>query len=221
MNATPSKPVPAITVARLQKLFPGAPADMIQELADNPTWYLRANITSVGRMAMFLAQFGHETQGLRKLTESLSYSADRMAVVWPGRFAVEPTAKVKRPNEQAKLLARRPQALANNVYGGRMGNVQPGDGWLFRGRGPGLTGRDAYREVGAIVGVDFEGNPDLAATPYGAFIAGIGIWIWKGLNASADQEDVAANTKLLNGGQIGLAERKAEYAKAKAVLLGA
>jgi len=211
MNAIAPKPVPALSAVMLKKLFPGAPADVVAELVKGVEGYRKADITTVPRMAMFLAQFGHETQNLRKLVENLNYSAERLMVVWPTRF---------RDLVKAKTFAHNPEALANNVYGGRMGNTQPGDGWRYRGRGPGLTGRDAYQAVGKLVGMDFEGQPDLVATPHGAFAAGIGIWIWKGLNPSADREDVAANTLKLNGGAIGLNDRRVLFGLAKVLVRG-
>ena len=211
VNAVATKPVPAPSAVTLKKLFPGAPDDVVAELVEGVDWYRKADITTVSRMAMFLAQFGHETQNLRKLTENLNYSAERLPIVWPSRF---------RDAARARQFAHKPEALANEVYGGRMGNTQPGDGWLYRGRGPGLTGRDGYRAVGKLVGMDFEGQPDLVATPHGAFVAGVGIWMWKGLNASADREDVAANTLKLNGGAIGLNDRKALHGLAKVLVRG-
>ena len=94
--------------------------------------------------AMLLAQVGHESQDLNTLEENLSYSARRLMQVWPSRF----------PNDRiASQYAHNPEALANNVYGGRMGNDKDGDGWLFRGRGPiQLTGRYNYTRFAARAG---------------------------------------------------------------------
>lgn len=199
------------TEEQLLKLFPNARRDVVREITGGVDWFGLADITTVPRMAMFLAQFGHETRNLRGLTENLNYSAERMMEVWPGRF---PTLL------SAKLYANKPEALANVVYGGRMGNNRPGDGWTYRGRGPGVTGRDAYREVGKLTDQPFEGHPDLVAGPYGAFVAAIGVWIWKGLNATADHQDVAGNTRILNGGLIGLADRRTLFALAVVLLRG-
>ena len=74
----------------------------------------------------FLAQILHESAMLERLEEGLSYSAERLCAVWPGRF---PTIAAAQP------YARNPDALANKAYGGRLGNTQPGDGWRFRSRG--------------------------------------------------------------------------------------
>src|SRR5690349_4962574 len=76
------------------------------------------------RLAHFMAQILHESGGLRIVEENLSYTARRMMEIWPKRF---PTIEIAKP------FAKNPQALANKVYGGRMGNSGPDDGWLYIG----------------------------------------------------------------------------------------
>jgi putative chitinase len=78
------------------------------------------------RVAAFLATIAHESDGGRQLEENLHYSADRLQAVWPRRFVTA---------EDAARVARNPQALAEAVDGGRIGNVELGDGWRYRGRG--------------------------------------------------------------------------------------
>jgi putative chitinase len=208
------------TETQLLKLFPSARRDVVREILGGIDYFRLADITTVPRMAMFLAQFGHETRNLRSLTEDLNYSAARMAEVWPHRYAVVPDAEVKTPNALALTLAHNPEAFANATYGKRMGNTKPSDGWTYRGRGFGLTGRDGYREAGKRVDQPFEGHPDLVATPYGAFLSGIGVWIWKGLNGTADRQDVTGNTRILNGGLIGLNDRRMLFGLAVVLLRG-
>jgi len=116
----------------------------------------------------FIGQILHESTGLTRLSEDLHYGAPRLMEVWPSRF---PTLASATP------FARNPEKLANKVYGGRMGNTEPGDGWLYRGRGPiQLTGKNNYRRVGALVGQDLVGIPDLAAQPRFALEIAIAWW---------------------------------------------
>ncbi len=100
-----------------------------------------------------------------------------------------------------------------------LGNVRPGDGRRFKGRGPiQLTGRANYRLAGRALGLDLENHPQLAARPdVGVRIAG---WFWRrhGLNELADRGDFREITKRINGGFNGLADRRAYWARAKAVV---
>lgn len=158
----------------------------------------------------WVANFLHETAMLEKMEENLNYSAERMAQVWPTRFAkfdgtgrrVKNAAGLFIPNDIAFTLERNPVGLANSVYGGRLGNTKPNDGWDYRGRGGGLTGRDNYRTTGLAVGVDLEADPDLAASPLVAikvFIA----W-WEGHVPDSIVGDVKKVRRVVNGGEIGL-----------------
>ena len=97
--------------------------------------------TSLHHLAAILAEAYHETGGaMQPVTENLNYSAKRLTQVWPGRF---PTLASAQP------FANNPRKLANRVYGGRLGNVQDDDGWLYRGRGLAqITGRTNYAKFG-------------------------------------------------------------------------
>jgi putative chitinase len=173
------------------------------------------------RIAGFLSQTAHESAGFTALTENLNYSADTMAVVWPNRFAekgadgkyVKENGKNK-PNKFALALHRKPEMIANVVYSNRMGNgsIESGDGWKYRGRGlKQLTGKDNYTRCGNALNTDFVSEPDLLLEPqYAALSAG---WFWTANKCSdfADIGDVEGLTKRINGGLIGLADRKARY----------
>lgn len=106
-------------------------------------------------------------------------------------------------------------------YEGRkdLGNIQPGDGKRFMGRGViQLTGRANYTQFSQAVGVDFVHQPELLEQPpYAVMVAG---WYWdnRKINLPADNDDVVRVTRLINGGTIGLADRKKYLIRAKQVL---
>ena len=119
----------------------------------------------------------------------------------------------------AKKYERNPEKLANFVYGGRMGNVNPGDGYKFRGRGYiQLTGRETYREVGKIAGLDLENDPELASKPENAIRIACAFWTWKKINPTCDTGDFTAVTKKINGGTNGLTDRLDWLTKVQKVL---
>lgn len=160
------------------------------------------------RLEHFLAQVLHETGGLRFLVENLNYSAKRLTEVWPSRF---PTLEAAQP------FAHNSRALANKTYGGRMGNVDPNDGWRYIGRGLlQLTGRDNYERVGTALDVKLVTFPTSVLDPeYGLRVAGE-VW-WTGqCNIFADGDNLERVTRAINGGLIGLEERRAWLKKVRA-----
>lgn len=187
---------------------------------------------SLERLAMFLAQTGHESDGLTVLVENLNYGAVGLAATWRSRYAEKDTAggyikgadgKYK-PNALALSLARNPEKIANNCYANRMGNgpSSSGDGWAFRGRGLiQLTGREQYVACGRGIGADLVAQPHLLeGLKHAALSAG---WYWSqyGLNKTADKGDVKAATKIINGGDTGLADRVRRYERALEALKSA
>jgi putative chitinase len=100
-----------------------------------------------------------------------------------------------------------------------IGNVSPGDGFKYRGRGLiQLTGRENYRKAGAALGVDLLGKPEMLGEP--ALAARSAGWFWKtkGCNEIADSGDFEKLTKRINGGLNGYPERLGLWEAAKAVL---
>jgi putative chitinase len=93
-----------------------------------------------------------------------------------------------------------------------------GDGQSYKGRGfIQLTGKTNYRKYSKQSGIDFIANPKLLAeVPYCADSAG---WYWAthGLNELADQDNVRAITKKINGGYNGLADRMSRLTVCKRV----
>ena len=193
--------------------------DQLDALGIDQKWYkplmdtfIKYNISTTQRQACFIGQCQHESENFTKLEEGLNYSASRLMAVWPSRF---PSLDV------ANQYANNPQKLANKIYSGRMGNgdEESGEGYAYRGRGLiQMTGKETYANCGSGLGMDFIGDPDRLLDPqYAALSAG---WVWnkKGLNDLADTGDYETMTKRINGGTLGLDDRKAKIAKAREIL---
>lgn len=162
-------------------------------------------VTTPLRLAHFLAQAFHETDGLRILVESMNYSAKRMTQVWPKRFQTIASAKPYEHN---------PRALAEKTYGGRMGNGPEGsgDGADFIGRGiVQVTGRESYEKFGRELGIDLAGNPDLAIDPRYTLKIALAEWTEKRCNEKADRNAIKEISIAINGGLIGYQDRVAWF----------
>ena len=169
------------------------------------------------RIAHFMAQVLHESGGLTIQFENLNYSANRLPKVWPSRF--KPIGPL-----DPKEYAHNPQKLANEVYGGRMGNTNPDDGFTFRGRGLlQLTGKDSYQEATTRLRASNSDAPDLVANPDEVISSSWSVaiaaaeWSARGCNTFADQDNVTKVTRAINGGTIGLSDRKEWLKRTKAV----
>ena len=156
------------------------------------------------RLAHFLAQAGHESGGFKAVNENLNYGAKGLLGIFKKYFPTE---------AKAKDYERKPEKIANLVYGNRMGNgpEASGEGWKYRGRGYiQLTGKDNYKAFDAVVAEDITNNPDLVATQYPLLSAA---WFFhkNGLHKIADggatDAVVTSVTKRVNGGTIGLPDR--------------
>ena len=200
---------------------------MIPSNKDPKAWYDAAipmfeeyEINTVNRIAGFMAQTSHESRDFTALVENLNYSEKALNSVF-GRYF----GKGKR---DAKDYARNQEKIANYVYQdefrskrGALGNINAGDGWLFRGRGiKQLTGRNNYAAFGKSVGMSAEEAAGYVATEKGAMESAC--WFWKPnkLQKWADKGDNKGLTKAINGGTIGLADRNARWDNCLAVLGG-
>lgn len=108
-----------------------------------------------------------------------------------------------------------------SAYEGRkdLGNVNRGDGKRYKGRGIfQLTGRANYRDMSKKLGVDLEGNPELAESPEISVLTALEYWKSRGLNAHADKDNVEMITRRINGGLNGFDDRKNYLAKAKRII---
>jgi putative chitinase len=160
----------------------------------------RYGVTHHKSLLQALANFSVETGGFRKLTENLNYSAKRLTQVWPKRF---PTLKSAAP------FANNPKALAEKVYGGRMGN-EPGEGWIYIGRGPGqATGEDNYELAEKLTGIPFTKHPELMGKADEGIQAALALWAhWK-LDVLAKAGKTRELRQRWNGGTHGLKEVEA------------
>lgn len=170
------------------------------------------SLENPARLGAFLAQTGHESMSFSRTTESLSYSAAGLLATWPSRFT----------RELAEQMARDQQAIAEHVYGGRMGNNRPGDGWKYRGRGLiQITGKVNFESITECIAEklaaavpDFVIHPDKLAEPYWAAMSAGCFWADKRLNELADAGDFDKITTRINGGQNGKADRRARFSRA-------
>jgi putative chitinase len=185
----------------LDKLKGHVPDAVIAQLPDTVAKF---ELNTPLRLAHFLAQAGHESGGFKALNENLNYGAKGLLGIFKKYFPTEALAI---------QYERKPEKIANRVYGGRMGNgpEATGEGYKFRGRGYiQLTGKDNYKAFDAVVTESIVDNPDLVATKYPLLSAA---WFFhkNGLHKLADggATDVVVTsiTKRVNGGTIGLADR--------------
>lgn len=169
-------------------------------------------INTPKRIAAFMAQCGHESGGFVFLSENLNYSAQGLMRVFPKYF---PTI------ELAKQYERNPQKIASRVYANRMGNGDEAsqEGYKFRGRGLiQVTGKDNYFWFASSLNITPEEAAEYMQTFEGA--AQSACWYWENtsLNKLADAGDILTMTKRINGGTIGLEDRKKHYEHALHVL---
>ena len=107
------------------------------------------------------------------------------------------------------------------AYEGRsdLGNTAVGDGRRFKGRGLiQLTGRANYHDYGESIDIDLtvdENWLNVARDPALAVDAACWFWETRELNQLADNDDVVAVTRCINGGTNGLADRKDYLARAR------
>jgi putative chitinase len=207
------------TENQLAAMIPGNPK--VREWYDALCLILpKYNITTERRVAHFISQCAHESNNFRSLEENLNYSEDALLRVFPRYFGVGK----RNPAE----YARNPEKIANYVYmdeyrspKSKLGNVQPGDGWRFRGRGlKQLTGRDNYTAFARSIGMTAEEAANYVATEPGAVESATWFWDTNRLNTIADTDDVVAMTRRINGGDIGLADRQSRYNHAIQILTG-
>lgn len=184
----------------------GASPEYTEAIIEQRETLARFGLTNAHRWSVFLGQCAHESAHFTAFEENLNYSAHALMATWPSRYRTEALAKAD---------AHQPKKIAARVYGGRMGNQTPEEGYLYRGRGPlMLTGRNNYAAAGKFLKLDLLGNPDQVAEDP---IIGLLTALWyfsrrkyqrKCLLDWCDELSYRTTTKLINGGYLGLAERK-------------
>ena len=177
-------------------------------------------ITTDKRIAGFISQCAHESMDFRVLEENLNYKEATLLKVFPRYFGPG--------KENAAEYAGKPEKIANYVYmdknrskGGALGNHKENDGFAMRGKGlKQVTGRANHEAFGKTVGMTAEEAAEYLLTKKGALESALWFWGSRNLNEVADTGDVTRLTKIINGGNIGLADRQQRFAKAMAALGG-
>lgn len=171
-------------------------------------------LNTSNRIAGFMSQAGHESNDFRVVQENLNYSESGLLKTFPRYFT----------KATAKRCARKPEMIANIVYDDanrtyKLGNVNPGDGWKFRGRGLiQITGRWNYEKFGLSIGKTPEETVDYAESTKGAMESALWYWNANNLNRFADSDDIIGLSRAVNGGDIGLSDRIDRYNTAKKII---
>ena len=169
-----------ITKELIKKIAPNAPENIVEVLNDMLPKY---DIDNKQRIACFLGQTAHESGGFTKLTENLNYSAQGLCNTWPKRF----------PNmASAEPYHRKPELIANKVYGGRLGNGDEasGDGWTYRGSGLiQTTGKANYEKLSEAIGKELSECVEYCRTIEGAVESACIFWKQNNLNKFVDKND--------------------------------
>lgn len=200
-----------LTLDQLKQMVHGIPyADHWHEALEQllPDY----EINTPKRIAAFIAQCAHESGGFRFVSENLNYKADSLMKVFPRYF---------HDRDLAVSCQKQPEKIANIVYASRMGNGDPasGDGFRYRGRGLiQLTGRDNYTWFAASIEIAVQEAAEYLETFEGAAQSACWFWENNNLNKWADLGDIEKMTRIINGGTIGLEDRKKHYAHALHIL---
>lgn len=202
-----------ITIQQLKQILPNNPnvAEWHSALEQLLPEY---NINTTQRQAAFLAQCAHESSNFEAIRENLNYRAESLQKTFHKYF---PTP------ELAQQYAKQPERIANRVYADRMGNgdESSGDGYRYCGRGLiQLTGKNNYQAFADSMECSLESAVEYLATFEGAVQSACWFWETNNLNSLADAGDIKAMTKCINGGYIGLEDRKHHYEKIKEILCG-
>lgn len=197
-----------ITIGRVR---PGTAALFIDPLNNAMARY---SINTPKRQAAFVSQLLHESGNLTRMLENLNYRPDALMTVsgFKGRFT---RTQAEQFGYVPGVQKANQEMIANIAYGSRLGNgpIHSGNDWRYRGRGPiQLTGKENYRRCGLAIGYDLVTSPDLLSRPDVGCLAAA--WFWHegnrtgdSLNPLADANKIIALSRVVNGGDNGLADR--------------
>lgn len=198
-------PMSTLLTLALPKLWPHGDqhrAGLLEGIvASAPAIFEKYGLTTPLLVAHAMGQFSEECGAGLELVENLNYSAEGLARTWPSHFT----------GSMAWRYAHNPRMIADVAYGGRMGNAPPpsDDGWQYRGRGPSqCTGKANYQKLAEQLELDLIDDPDLINDPARFLECGVADWVMCGCLPHAQKDDVVGETKALNGGLIGLADRR-------------
>jgi putative chitinase len=153
-----------------------------------------AKIENPSARAAIMAQVGHESGNFTTLSENLNYKAPTLLKLFPKKFTS--------PEDAQQVAAGGPRSVAERIYGGRMGNKEPGEGYEFRGRGfIQLTGKQNYTKFGVVSDPDSVSKMDTASDTAIKYM----------MQYKGDWNDIKAVTKFVNGGYIGLDDRMKHF----------
>lgn len=197
--------------------------DQLQQFLPNnqhvPHWYEALakilpdyDITTPQRVASFLGETYVESAAYTAIQENLNYRPETLMKTWPSHF---PTQDI------ANQYGHHPEQIANRAYAGRMGNgpEESGDGWKFCGRGLiQLTGRANYTAFAQSLSMNVDDVPDFLQTFEGCVQSACWFWESNGLNQYADQGAIDHESRIVNGGTLGLQERSNAYRRALQIL---
>jgi putative chitinase len=172
-------------------------------------------INTPKRIAAFVAQCSHESNGFLALQENLNYKPASLRKLFSKYFPTDELA------QQYASKVNKQQAIANRIYANRMGNGDEasGDGYRYRGRGLiQLTGKDNYFWFASSLEITPEEAAEYTQTFEGAAQSACWFWETNKLNQWADKGDILKMTKVINGGTIGLEDRIKHYEHALHVL---
>lgn len=170
-------------------------------------------ITDPNERAAIMAQAHHESGGFTLTEENFNYSGRRLFELFGEGNAYGNRVRFRTQADADAVVAQGKSAVGDVIYGGRMGNTDVGDGFKYRGRGAfQLTGRDNYRRIGEMIGVDLEANPELVNDPDIGARAALAFYQSSVNQDAARRGDIDTVSRNINGGTIGLQERRDLFA---------